>query len=114
MANVTGIPVYKEIGASPAPQGARDTARVVIVGAGPVGLAMALDLGRRGHAVTVLNRLDFVAHCSKAICFSKRSLDILDRLGVGDPAVDKGVTWNVGKVFWGAGDEPVYQFDMLP
>ena len=106
MANVTGIPVYKEIGASPAPQGARDTARVVIVGAGPVGLAMALDLGRRGHAVTVLNRLDFVAHCSKAICFSKRSLDILDRLGVGDPAVDKGVTWNVGKVFWGAGDEP--------
>lgn len=114
MANVTGIPVYKEIGASPAPQAARDSARVVIVGAGPVGLAMALDLGRRGHPVTVLNRLDFVAHCSKAICFSKRSLDILDRLGVGDPSVDKGVTWNLGKVFWGAGSEPVYQFDMLP
>ena len=114
MANVAGIPVYKEIGASPAPQAAQDSARVVIVGACPVGLAMALDLGRRGHEVTVLNRLDFVAHCSKAICFSKRSLDILDRLGVGDPAVDKGVTWNLGKVFWGAGDEPVYQFDMLP
>ena len=81
MANVAGIPVYKEIGATPAPATDTDSAPVVIVGAGPVGLAMALDLGRRGHAVTVLNRLDFVAHCSKAICFSKRSLDILDRLG---------------------------------
>lgn len=114
MANVPGIPVYKEIGATLAPVGAHEAAPVVIVGAGPVGLAMALDLGRRGHPVTVLNRLDFVAHCSKAICFSKRSLDILDRLGVCDPAVEKGVTWNVGKVFWGAGNQPVYQFDMLP
>lgn len=112
MANIAGIPVYKEIGATPAPAVPQDRAPVVIVGAGPVGLAMALDLGRRGHAVTVLNRLDFVAHCSKAICFSKRSLDILDRLGVCDAAMDKGVTWNVGKVFWGAGDQPIYQFDM--
>ena len=114
MANVPGIPVYKEIGATPAPTKKEDIARVVIVGAGPIGLAMALDLGRRGHAVVVLNRLDFIAHASKAICFSKRSLDILDRLGVCEAAVQKGVTWNVGKVFWGAGDEPVYQFDMLP
>lgn len=114
MANVQGIPVFKEIGATPAPARAIDEARVVIVGAGPVGLAMALDLGRRGHQVTVLNRLDFVAHCSKAICFSKRSLDILDRLGVAGRAMEKGVTWNVGKVFWGRSDEPIYQFDMLP
>lgn len=64
--------------------------------------------------MTLLNRLDFVAHCSKATCFSKRSLDILDRLGMGDRAVAKGVTWNVGKVFWSAGDAPVHQFDMLP
>ncbi|MDP3342149.1 FAD-dependent oxidoreductase [Frigidibacter sp.] len=114
MANIAGIPVYKEIGATPAPGTAQDRAPVVVIGAGPVGLAMALDLGRRGHAVTVLNRLDFVAHCSKAICFSKRSLDILDRLGVRDPAVEKGVTWNLGKVFWGGEPDPVYQFDMLP
>lgn len=114
MANVAGIPVYKDIGPSPVPGQDRDSARVVVVGAGPVGLAMALDLGRRGHRVTVLNRLDFVAHCSKAICFSKRSLDILDRLGVADPAVEKGVTWNIGKVFWGEDDRPVYEFDMQP
>ena len=115
MANVPGIPVYKEVGATAVrTRGGRESARVVIVGAGPVGLAIALDLGRRAHPVVVLNRLDFVAHGSKAICFSKRSLDILDRLGAGDRAVAKGVTWNVGKVFWGADPEPIYQFDMLP
>lgn len=113
----TGIPVWKAFSTSPAPvpDGGTDVAkRIVIVGGGPVGLALALDLGRRGQHVTVLNRLDFVAAGSKAICFAKRSLDIFDRLGVGDAAVAKGVTWNVGKVFWGADPEPVYQFDLLP
>lgn len=75
---------------------------------------MALDLGRRGHKVVVLNRLDFIPAGSKAICFSKRSLEIFDRLTVGDTMVSKGVTWNIGKVFWGARDDPIYRFDMLP
>ena len=117
MANVAGIPVWREVGPSPLPAlvGGKDGRKpIVIVGGGPVGLTLALDLGRRGHAVTLFNRLDFVAAGSKAICFSKRSLDIFDRLGVGDAMVEKGVTWNVGKVFWGSDPEPVYQFDLLP
>ena len=75
---------------------------------------MAIDLGRRGHRVLLLNRLSFISAGSKAICFAKRTLDIFDRLEVGDPIVDKGVIWNVGKVFWGGRDDPIYQFDMLP
>ncbi len=114
MGNVAGIPVWREMGAAPAPVGASERAAVVIVGAGPVGLAMALDLGRRGHRVTLLAMLDFIAAGSKAICFAKRSLDIFDRLGVGDTMVDKGVVWNVGKVFWGDREEPVLEFDVLP
>ncbi|MDN5567851.1 MAG: FAD-dependent oxidoreductase [Paracoccus sp. (in: a-proteobacteria)] len=114
MSHHHGIPVYRRIGATPHPATPRDHAPVVVAGAGPVGLAMALDLGRRGHPVTVVTRLDFIAHCSKAICFSKRSLDILDRLGTGDAVLAKGVTWSVGKVFWGRGSQPVYHFDMLP
>lgn len=107
------IPVWREIGQSPA---GADGERVplLIVGGGPVGLTLALDLGRRGHRVLVLNKLDFIPGGSKAICFAKRSLDIWDRLGVGERMVAKGVIWNVGKVFWGAGGEPIYQFDMLP
>ena len=91
MANVSNIPVWREIGATPPPAVETETAPVVIVGAGPVGLAMALDLGRREHRVVVLSQLDFVAAGSKAICFAKRSLDIFDRLGVGDAIVDKGM-----------------------
>lgn len=113
-----GIPVWRHVGASAAPQATRDSsaarASVVIVGAGPVGLAMALDLGQRGHEVIVISRLPFVPGGSKAICFSKRSLDIFDRLGVGRKLLEKGVTWNLGKVFWGDRAEPIYQFDMLP
>jgi 3-(3-hydroxy-phenyl)propionate hydroxylase len=107
--------VWRRIGPSPAP--ARDAERsvsVLIVGAGPVGLALALDLGRRGHRIVVLNRLDFIAAASRAICFSKRSLDIFDRLGIGQTLVDKGVGWNVGKIFRGASREPVCQFHLLP
>ncbi|MEM1021356.1 MAG: FAD-dependent oxidoreductase [Pseudomonadota bacterium] len=113
MANIPGIPVWREVGATPLPEG-EQTTPICIVGGGPVGLALALDLGRKGHDVLVLNKMDFVANGSKAICFSKRSLDILDRLGVAQKAIDKGVIWDTGKVFWGEGDDPVYQFDMLP
>jgi 3-(3-hydroxy-phenyl)propionate hydroxylase len=112
--NAQGIPVWREVGEAPHPATREERASVAIVGGGPVGLAMALDLGQKGHKVLVLNRLDFISAGSKAICFSKRTLDIFDRLGVGDTIVDKGVVWNVGKVFWGERAEPVYQFDMLP
>lgn len=75
---------------------------------------MALDLERRGHDVIVLAMLDFIAAGSKAICFAKRSLDIFDQLGVGDTIVDKGVVWNVGKVFRGDRAAPVLEFDVVP
>jgi len=108
------VPIWRELEASPIPESDGRRAPVVIVGAGPVGLALAIDLGMRGQNVVVLGRFDFVAGGSKAICFSKRSLDILDRLGIGQAAAEKGVIWNVGKVFWQDREEPVYQFDMLP
>jgi 3-(3-hydroxy-phenyl)propionate hydroxylase len=49
---------------------------------------------------------------SRAICFSKRTLEIWDRLGVAPRMVEKGVSWNPGKVFFH--DQQVYQFDLLP
>src|SRR5205823_13848848 len=107
------MPVWREVGASPAPDSARRRVRTLVVGAGPVGLTVALDLGRRGHEVIVLNRLDFVPAGSKGICYAKRTLDIWDRLGVGDAMVDKGVVWNLGKVFWGDNTEPIYQYVLM-
>ena len=85
---------------------------VAIVGAGPVGLSLAIDLAQRGIPVIVLDNDDRLSTGSRAICFAKRTLEIFDRLGVGDRMVDKGVSWNVGKVF--LRDEQVYRFDLLP
>ena len=85
---------------------------VVVVGAGPVGLALAIDLAQRGVAVVVLDDDDTLATGSRAICFAKRTLEIFDRLGCGDRMVAKGVSWSVGRVFFG--QEQVYAFDLLP
>jgi 3-(3-hydroxy-phenyl)propionate hydroxylase len=85
---------------------------VVIVGAGPVGLAAAIDFAQREIPVLVLDDDDTVSVGSRAICYAKRTLEILDRLGCGEPVVQKGVGWNVGKVFHG--DHLTYQFDLLP
>lgn len=85
---------------------------VVIVGAGPVGLALALDLGRRGTPVLVLDDHEGPGLGSKAICFAKRTLEIADRLGAADAMVAKGVQWNLGKVFHG--NTKVFEFNLQP
>ena len=114
MAQPASIPAYKTLGASPVPADGEKDAQVVIVGGGPVGLTLALDLAQKGRQVVVLSKLDFIAAGSKAICFAKRSLDIMDRLGVAERMIEKGVIWNVGKVFHADRKDPLYQFDMLP
>ncbi len=97
-----------------ADQDARTSVRppVVVVGAGPVGLAAAIDLALRGIDVVLLDDADRIGEGSRGICWAKRTLEIFDRLGVGEALVAQGVTWKLGKVF--LGEELVYAFDLLP
>lgn len=83
---------------------------VLIVGAGPVGLALAIDLALAGVKSVVLDDNDAVAIGSRAICWSKRTLEIFDRLGVAQRMLAKGVTWKVGRLFHR--DRQVYAFDL--
>ncbi|WP_084698334.1 FAD-dependent oxidoreductase [Muricoccus aerilatus] len=89
---------------------------VVVVGAGPVGLTAAIDLAQSlegtGQDVLLLDDDDRLSEGSRAICFAKRTLEVFDRLGCGEAMVEKGVTWNRGRVFHQ--EEPVYSFDLLP
>ena len=86
---------------------------VAIVGAGPVGLTLAIDLAQRGVPVLLLDRVaGSAATGSRAICFAQRTLEIFDRLRCGDRMVEKGVAWSVGRVFFG--DTEIYRFDLLP
>ena len=85
---------------------------VIVVGAGPIGMGAAIDLAQMGSPVLVLDDNNTVSIGSRAVCYSKRALEILDRLGCAERMIAKGVTWNIGKVFFR--DELVTQFDLLP
>ncbi|WP_087689563.1 FAD-dependent oxidoreductase [Pandoraea sp. PE-S2R-1] len=111
-------PCAEQSAATNGANGTNDTGRtaaphpVIVVGAGPVGLATAIDLAHQGVHVIVLDDDCTLSTGSRAICFAKRTLDIFDRLGCGDRMVQKGVCWNVGRVF--LRDQEVYNFDLLP
>ncbi|HEU0221973.1 MAG TPA: FAD-dependent oxidoreductase [Paracoccaceae bacterium] len=85
---------------------------VVIIGAGPVGLALAIDLALRGVGTVLLDDNNVVSVGSRAICWSKRTLEIFDRLGVGERMLAKGVTWKVGRTRHR--EREVFSFDLLP
>jgi 3-(3-hydroxy-phenyl)propionate hydroxylase len=85
---------------------------LVIIGAGPVGLSAAIDAALRGLPVILLDEDNTVSLGSRGVCYAKRTLEIFDRLGLGQRVVDKGVTWNVGRTFHG--EREVFSFNLLP
>ncbi|SLN77416.1 FAD-dependent oxidoreductase [Oceanibacterium hippocampi] len=86
------------------------TADVAIVGGGMVGLTMALELARRGVGTVVLDEDDTVSHGSRAICQAQRTLEVWDRLGLAEPMMARGVTWNEGRVYHR--DRELYSFNL--
>lgn len=73
---------------------------VVIVGAGPVGLAMALDMARYDIPVILLEAAVQVSEGSRAIVFTYRSMEILQQVGVAERMVEKLLPWNAGNSFY--------------
>jgi 3-(3-hydroxy-phenyl)propionate hydroxylase len=65
--------------------------RVLIAGAGPVGLVAAANLVRRGVPVTVLEAGPDLGAESRASTFHPPTLDMLDDLGVLQPLIDQGL-----------------------
>ncbi len=84
--------------------------RVLIVGAGPVGLATALGLANHGVASVVLEADDSVCTGSRAICISRRSLEIIDQLGALPAFLNTGLPWLGGRSFYR--NDEVLRFQM--
>ncbi len=85
---------------------------LIVIGAGPVGLAAAVDARLQGLDVLVLDDDKTVSVGSRAVCYAKRSLEILDRLGIAEQACSLGVSWNIGRTF--LEEDEVYQFNLVP
>ena len=85
---------------------------VVVVGAGPAGLGAAIDCRQQGLPVLLLDDDDTVSIGSRGLCYAKRAIEVLDRLGCGDPVMKKGVHWNVGRTFFR--NDEVFSFDLQP
>lgn len=84
---------------------------VIIAGAGPSGLTLALELARQQIPSIIIERDETVSYGSRAICYSQRSLDILNRLGGGKKLARQGVGWNRGRVYFK--EELAYQYRLL-
>ncbi|MCB2035931.1 MAG: FAD-dependent oxidoreductase [Ottowia sp.] len=85
---------------------------VVVVGAGPVGLSAAIDLANQGQDVLLLDNDDTVSIGSRGVCYAKRALEVLDRMGCGEQFVQKGVSWDVGRTF--LRESEVFNFNLRP
>jgi 3-(3-hydroxy-phenyl)propionate hydroxylase len=83
---------------------------VTIVGGGPVGLAVALGLANHGVPSVLIEADDSVCYGSRAICISRRSLGIIERLGAADGFLKTGLPWAGGRSFYR--DTEVLHFKM--
>ncbi len=75
---------------------------VLIVGAGPTGLMLANQLGRRGIRATIIDRHSGPAQQSRAMAVHARTLEIYDKLGIARQAVELGQPGN-GANIWAQG-----------
>ncbi|MEU1552053.1 FAD-dependent oxidoreductase [Streptomyces scabiei] len=75
---------------------------VLIVGAGPTGLALAVDLARRGVGALLVERADALFPGSRGKGMQPRTLEVLDDLGVLDAVRAAGAPAPVGMV-WSEG-----------
>ena len=86
---------------------------IVICGGGLTGLTMACSLARLGVPAILLdedNTVGVKGASSRGICYTQRSLEIFERLGIYDKVAAKGIQWSVGRTF--AGSDEVYAFDL--
>ncbi|HSU22888.1 MAG TPA: FAD-dependent monooxygenase [Variovorax sp.] len=97
---------------TPPLEGGREPGRhpVVVAGAGPVGMALALGLADHGVRSVLLEADDTVCVGSRAICVSRRSLQIVERLGALPGFLAKGLPWSVGRSFYRT--DEVFRFEM--
>jgi 3-(3-hydroxy-phenyl)propionate hydroxylase len=86
---------------------------IVIVGGGIAGLTAACALAHYGVPAVLLdedNTVGVKGASSRGICYTQKSLEIFERLGIYGRIAARGIQWSVGRTF--AGRDEVYSFDL--
>ena len=96
----------------PGMAGSKANARVVIVGAGPVGMVCALALNRRGIAVTVFEQEPAPVEDQRAATLHPPTLEMLDELGVTEKIIPLGLVSNAYRFHDRVSHSVVAEFDL--
>ena len=87
---------------------------VLVVGAGPVGLAVAASLAGHGHDVVVVDQEASTAHTSRAAVVHARTLEMLERIGVSERLAGLGIKAREFSIRDGDRELVSVRFDGLP
>jgi len=84
----------------PEMQGSAPRHTVVVVGAGPNGLLVALDLARNGARPIVIEAEAQICGGSRAVAFTRRTLEIFEQVGASDALLEGALLWDKGRSFY--------------
>jgi 3-(3-hydroxy-phenyl)propionate hydroxylase len=73
---------------------------VAVVGAGPIGLVLAIQLRKHGVPCVLIDSEAQVSGGSRALALTKRSMEIIEQSNVAPRFLEKADTWRSGRSFY--------------
>jgi 3-(3-hydroxy-phenyl)propionate hydroxylase len=74
--------------------------QVVIAGSGPAGMVAALELARHGVPSVIVTAERQFSQGSRAIVFTRRSMEILQQVGTAGRMTENGLPWRFGNSYY--------------